>query len=439
MPLWRALEAGKRYVLARWHRRAGKDEVALHWTACAVHQRVGTYWHMLPEASQARKAIWEAVNPHTGIRRVDEAFPKELRATTREQEMFIRFKCGSTWQVVGSDNFNSLVGSPPIGIVLSEWALAKPAAWAYLRPILAENGGWALFISTPRGRNHMQKMEEAALQDPKWFVQSLPATETDVFTPETLTSELKSYIGEYGADDGESLFRQEFLVSYDAAIIGSYYTKQIEDAERSGRVRTVDIDPALPVHSAWDLGISDSTAIWCFQVAGREIRVVDYHEAHGKALDYYADWLSERGYKGTDYVPHDAKVRELGTGRTRVETLVSLGRKPRVVPDHKLMDGINAARQTLDRCWFDSERCADGIEALRNYRREWDQDKKVFKDAPRHDWASHPADAFRYMAMGYRELSDEGPKPPTSPKLIQHATYADMMPKLGGSKGRSRI
>lgn len=417
---WDALQKGKKYVLCRWHRRAGKDDIALHWTARQTLERIGTYWHMLPEAAQARKAIWEAVNPHTGRRRIDEAFPQEMRANTRENEMFIRFKNGSTWQVVGSDNFNSLVGSPPVGIVLSEWALAKPAAWAYLRPIMAENGGWALFISTPRGRNHMQKMEQAALDDPRWFVDVLPATETSVFSAEALEAERKAYIAEYGPDDGDSLFRQEYLVSYDAAIVGAYYARHVEAAEQSARVCDLPVDRSIPVHTTWDLGISDSTSIWCFQVMGGEVRVVDWYEANGQPLEHYADWLAEREYSGDDWVPHDARVRELGTGRTRIETLKMLGRKPRVVPNHTLMDGINAGRLTLDIAFFDRTRCEGGLEALRNYRREWDEDNKVFKDRPKHDWASHTADAWRYLAMAWREMAPQAAakKPPRGPVTL---------------------
>jgi hypothetical protein len=152
--LWKYLEKNGKRAVAIWHRRAGKDEVCLHWSAVAAHTRVGVYWHMLPEANQARKAVWDAVNPHSGLRRINEAFPRELRESTRETDMAIRFKSGSLWQLVGSDNYNSLVGSPPVGVVFSEFALADPSAWGYLRPILAENNGWALFITTPRGRNH---------------------------------------------------------------------------------------------------------------------------------------------------------------------------------------------------------------------------------------------------------------------------------------------
>jgi hypothetical protein len=172
LALWGYLENGGLRADVAAHRRWGKDDVALNWAAVASQQRIGTYWHLLPEASQARKAIWEAINPHTGKRRIDEAFPKAMRETTLNNEMFIRFKNGSSWQVIGSDNYDSLVGAPPVGITFSEWALARPEAWTYLRPILAENGGWALFIWTPRGRNHATRAFEAREQDRAgWFTQ----------------------------------------------------------------------------------------------------------------------------------------------------------------------------------------------------------------------------------------------------------------------------
>lgn len=240
-PLWEYLEGGGRRAVAIWHRRAGKDDVCLHWTAKAATLRVGTYWHMLPEASQARKAIWEAVNPHTGKRRIDEAFPQAIRSTTREQEMMIRLFNGSTWQVVGSDNWNSLVGSPPVGLVYSEWALADPTSWAYLRPILAENGGWVLFITTPRGDNHAKTMYELSLKSEGHFAQLLPADKTGVFTPEQLESELLEYVQEYGKTRGEALFNQEFMVSFSPAFAGkAVYPEFDRDAHVADK-------PLLPI------------------------------------------------------------------------------------------------------------------------------------------------------------------------------------------------
>jgi hypothetical protein len=220
-PLWRYLEGGGKRAVAVWHRRAGKDDVCLRWASIAVMKRPATYWHMLPEAAQARKAIWTAVNPHTGKRRIDEAFPEEIRSNTNDQEMFIRFKNGATWQVVGSDNYDSLVGSPPAGVVFSEWPLAKADAWAYIRPILRENGGWAFFIYTPRGENHGEAMYNLALEEEDWFCELLDAEEdTDVFTEEELAAEKRELIKLYGKTRGEALYNQEYKCSFYEAFDG---------------------------------------------------------------------------------------------------------------------------------------------------------------------------------------------------------------------------
>lgn len=417
LPFWKYLEQGGKRAIGVWHRRAGKDDVLLNWTAIAAHQRPGTYWHMLPEASQARKAIWEAVNPHTGIRRIDQAFPKELRASTRENEMFIKFRNGSTWQVVGSDNFNSLVGSPPIGVVFSEFALANPAAWAFMRPILAENGGWAAFISTPRGRNHFAKMYEGAKTDPEWFAEQLSARDTGAIKPEVLERELREYKRDYGADDGANLFAQEYEVSFDAAIVGAYYAKEMVQADREQRLAELPVNPDYPVHTAWDIGVSDHTVIWFFQVIAGRVHVVDYYANNGYGADHYAEVVLGKPYRrGFAYVPHDIKVKEWGSGRTRIEVLTSLGLTPRLVPDHTLNDGINAARRTLRVAVFDRGNCNDGIEALRNYRKKWDEVRRCYSDSPLHDWASHPADGWRYLAMSWQAAADEA----ASPQIAVH-------------------
>lgn len=412
MAAWKAAEQGVKRSLLIWHRRAGKDEVALHEAAIAAHQRPATYWHMLPEYAQARKAIWNAVNPHSGKRRIDEAFPDELRANTNEQEMFIRFKSGATWQVVGSDRYNAAVGTPPAGIVFSEWALSNPAAWGYLAPILLENGGWARFITTPRGRNHCKKMLDMARTDPKWFAQVLTINDTGAVSQEAVEQQRKEYHALFGEDQGDALIEQEYYCSFEAAILGAYWGKEMAKAEREGRICSVGYEQALPVHTAWDLGVGDSTAIWFFQVHGPDVRVIDHYEAHGYGVDHYVQVLKDKRYAyGNDYVPHDAKVREWtnsgpnGLAKTRVETLIQLKRKPVLVPLHTLDDGINAARRTLGRCVFDADKCANGIEALRQYKREWDEDALVFRNTPRHDWTSHSADGFRYLAMAWQQLA----------------------------------
>lgn len=399
--MWNYLERGGKRAIAIWHRRAGKDEICLHWTACAAWQRVGVYWHMLPEQAQARKAIWDAVNPHSGQRRINEAFPAGLRENTRETDMAIRLKNGSLWQLVGSDNYNSLVGSPPVGVVFSEFALADPAAWGYLRPILAENDGWALFITTPRGRNHASTFYEAARQDKKWFAEQLPATETPVFTAEQLEIEHRELIREYGPDDGEARYRQEYLVSFDAGVMGSYYGSLMEACEKEGRITRVPHEPQFPVHTAWDLGIGDATAIWCIQLIGREIHCIDYIENSGVGLDWYARELDKRPWKwGEHILPHDVQVRELATGIPRLETLRTLGlHRTLVIPRQPIEDGINATRMVLPRMWFDADKCARGISVLQNYRRSWNEALRTYSDRPLHDWTSHGADALRAFAM----------------------------------------
>ena len=297
LPAWTYLEQGGDRVGVAWHRRAGKDEIALHWAAVSAFQRVGGYWHMLPEASQARKAIWNAVNPHTGIRRIDEAFPLALRESTLNNEMFIRFKNGSTWQVVGSDNFHSLVGAPPIGIVFSEWARANPSAWAYLRPILAENGGWAFFISTYFGRNHHYDLVERAKEWEDWFGEALSAKQTSVFTADQLEQERLEYIADYGEHEGEALFRQEYLSDAMASVQGAYFGAEMARAEEENQLTRVPYERGSLVYTAWDLGLDDETAIWFAQVVGREIRVIDYISERNEDLAHYAAAIVARGYE----------------------------------------------------------------------------------------------------------------------------------------------
>jgi phage terminase large subunit len=402
-PLWNYLESGGKRAIAAWHRRAGKDEVCMHWTSVAAHQRVGTYWTLLPEAAQARKAIWDAVDPHTGLRRIDAAFPKAIRESTHEGEMKIRFKNGSLWQVVGSDNYHSLVGTPPCGLTFSEWARAVPESYGYLNPILTANNGWAVFISTPLGNNHFKRMLDDAHTNPKWFAQVLSVQASGAIPDEALEESRREYAALYGETAGQALFAQEYECSFASVIPGAYYTAELIACEREGRVGQVDIANDMAVHTAWDLGVDDATAIWCFQIQPGRLHLVDYYENSQHGADHYCQWLNERGYHGVDFVPHDARVRDWGTGRTRLDVLRSLGRKPRLVPNHTLIDGINAARITLASAHFDAARCQRGIECLRSYCAEWDEQLRTFRKTPKHDWSSHGADAFRYLAMSWRE------------------------------------
>lgn len=431
VPLWEYLSGGGKRAVARWHRRSGKDEVFLHHTACASQERIANYWYMLPEYSQARKSMWEAVNPHTGKRRMDEAFPREMRATTREQEMSIIFSNGSTFQLVGSDNFDSLVGSPPVGLIFSEYALSNPRAWGYLRPILLENGGWAGFNSTPRGKNHFKDLCDLAEREHgrNWFYQTLTADETQVFTPEQLASELREMQAEHGEAYGRSLFLQEYFCSFDAAVPGSIWGDCVERAEREGRVVDFPMDAQCPVDTGFDLGRTDDTSIWFRQIVGRNIDIVDHHASNLKDIPFYVDLLLEKrklhGWKyGTHWLPHDARPRTLAAGgksilqqfKDAADKHPELGRFA-ICPRLDRQEGIQAGRATFPHCRFHKTRCANGLESLRHYHREWDAEAKIFLDIPNHDWASHDADSWRTLSLTWKFVKPKQPDSPLTDRL----------------------
>jgi phage terminase large subunit len=423
LPLWRHLQGGGERAMAVWHRRAGKDEICLQHAACAAMKRPGNYWHCLPEYLMARKAIWTSINAHTGKRRLDEAFPDILRENVSDNEMFIRFKNGSTWQLIGSDRYDATVGAGVAGITYSEWALANPSAWAYHRPMLQENRGWAAFITTPRGHNHAKALYDHASVSKDWFCELLTARDTQALSDAQLDEALAEYQALYGVDVGTAQFQQEYLCSWNAAILGAFYALEMAAVRTEERVVEIAAIDA-PVHCAWDLGVADDTAIWFYQSVGAQIFLLDFYAASGVGVEHYAEVIEQRchqyGWKhGTDFVPHDAKIREWGSGRTRVETMASMGLHPMLVPLSTIADGINAARRVLPLCVF-HPRCEDGVNALEQYRREWDDDKKAFRASAVHDWTSHPADAFRYLALSYRRA--------TARKLIAPAPTGMIIP-----------
>lgn len=432
--LWGYLEHGGTRAMAVWHRRSGKDEIALNYTCVAAHKRVGNYWHMLPEAKQARKAIWDAINPTTGKRRIDEAFPLELRKKTVDHEMKIELKCGSIWQVLGSDNYNSLVGTPPIGVTYSEWALADPRAWAYIRPILLENGGWALFITTPRGRNHAHRLAQLAREEEGWFYEHLTNDDTGIFSAAQLATEKREIIAEWGEEDGLAIYEQEYFCSFDAALVGSYYGSLIAKIEKAGQIRRVPHDPERLVFTAWDIGRTDDTSIWFYQLAPGEIHVIDFLTANNQDVPFYAERLRGRkieilernlstgaivrfalgerieghehraAYRyGTHWLPHDAKPKTFAANsRSALDQLEELKiGELNIVPMLSVQDGIMASRKTLPLCYFDAKRCEHGVDALRQYRRSRNDETRSFSVNPLHDWTSNPADAWRMLSVAW--------------------------------------
>lgn len=429
-PAWAALERGIKRLALAWHRRAGKDDVCLHWAATSAMERVGPYWHMLPMASQARKAVWDAVNPRTGRRRIDDAFPQEIRESTRENDMFIRFKNGSTWQVVGSDNYNALVGSPPVGIVFSEYALADPAAWALLRPILAENGGWAIFISTTRGRNHFTKLVEYAKTSTDWYGETLTVEDTKAIPMSAIEQERRELTAERGEEEAIAIIAQEYYCDADASIPGAYYGALMSKATKEERIAIFPWIPNEPVGTAWDLGSGDSTVIWLYQqLSNGRVRIIDVIAGSGVGLDWYARKMKDRPYDYVDHIwPHDGghnNIRDIG-GDTLKVTAGKLGIKPlRVLPnDIGIENGISAVRQMLPICEFNTDplpfsdetmeqarqRMSRCIDAIKQYRRVWDEKMQRFGDKPLHDWASDPADSLRYLAIGRKSFPSRDKK-----------------------------
>lgn len=416
MPLWAYLERGGREAVACWHRRSGKDEIGLHRACVAAHERPANYWHMLPEASQARKAIWGAVNPKTGKRRIDEAFPLELRKRTLENEMTIHFKSGATWQVVGSDNYNSLVGASPAGIIYSEWSLANPSARAYLRPIIAENNGWELFLYTPRGRNHGLKTLEAARKQPESFAQVLTADDTGIIPADILHDEKRAYIAEYGEDEGEAFFNQEYYCDFNAPLLGAILGKAVSKAEKDGRVNErVEVDPdGAPIEISSDIGFRDTAAWWFWQPRVGGFALVDYDDDTGLDADDWIERLKRRLCThpvklGKIWLPHDARAKTFQSKHSVVEKFLTAFGADHValVPQSSKADRINAGRTVFPRCEFHVERCAEGLNGLREWSYEYNEETKTFSKEPKHDWASHPADAFTYGAQIMQERTIE--------------------------------
>jgi len=328
--------------------------------------------------------------------------------------MFIKLKNGATWQIVGSDRYNSLVGSGVAGVVFSEWALANPSAWGYIRPMVEENGGWAAFITTPRGNNHAKAMYDMAKNNDKWFAELSSVTDTGALNQEQLDESLAEYQAIYGIDFGRAFFDQEYHCSFAGAMVGAYFGAEMSRAEREDRITTVAVDPKHPVHTAWDLGASHNNPIWCFQVIGQQLRVVDFYMPESEDLEDWCAWLNAKGYNGTDYVPHDILVTEWGNKRTRIEILRALGRKPKRIPKVSVADGLQAGRVAINSAVFDADRTSHGIDGLKAYRRDWDDERKTFRETPVKDWAEHIGSAWRYLGLSWRE--EQAAKPPPKPK-----------------------
>ena len=412
------------------HRRWGKDEIALRATALKMAERPASYWHCLPLYEQARKALWTSVNPRSGKRRISEAFPDEWIAGRDEQAMLLKFKNGSTWQLIGSDRYNSLVGAGVAGVVFSEWALANPSAWGYIRPMVEENDGWAAFITTPRGNNHAKSMLDLARKNDRWFEEVSDVRATGALTEAQLAESLAEYQALYGEDFGAALFEQEYFCSFSGAHIGSYFGAEMNRAETEGRIRAVPIDERYPVHCVMDLGKASNNPVWLFQVVQKKLRIVGFYEPRSEDLDDWCVDLRDMGLSGTTFVPHDIMVTEWGSGKTRFDRLVERKMKPRRIARVSVADGLQAGRMAINAAVFDADACENGIEGLKAYRRDWDDKRKTFREIPVKDWAEHIGSAWRYLGLAWKEAR---PVKPTAEKPKELAYTVDHLGRVQGN------
>jgi len=377
-----------RFVVAVMHRRAGKTVAAInHLIKCAIqcekpNPRMA---YIAPTYGQAKRIAWDYLLEYT----------RPLGAIANIAELRVDF-WGRRISLYGSDNPDSLRGTYYDGVVLDEVGDQNPKIWnEIIRPALADRLGWALFIGTPKGNNHFADLADRAKVEDNWGSLEFKASQTNVLSAEELKAALKEM--------GDDKYAQEFECSFNAAVEGSYYGAILNNLENDKRFVDFPRDDLCRSFTSWDLGMGDSTAIWVAQVSGKEIRLIDCVENHGVGLDWYVAWLREHNYLSFDHIlPHDVEVRELGTGKSRKEVLLESGMNITVAPRLSVADGIQAVRRMLPRCWFHGQ-AKNGLNALRNYRREHDEKRNVFYEKPLHDWASHYSDSFRYLAVGLDE------------------------------------
>lgn len=404
---------GKR-AMPVWHRRAGKDSCMLQTLAVASQMRVGTYWHLLPTLNQGRKVVWNGIDSQSR-RMIYQAFPPEMVAASNENEMTLKLTNGSFYQVVGSDNYDALVGTNPLGVVFSEWALADPTAWNFVRPILAENGGFAAFITTPRGKNHAYDLYRTAQESDHWFT-SLH-TINDTFREDGRPVISKEMI-EMERQEGvpEEIIQQEYFCSWEGINQGSIYGRQLQKYEATNQIKFPEpFDPEFPVYTAWDLGRRDATAIWFYQLVGDEVHIIDYREFTQKDVDEVLAGDDDENPSlktlpyayGTAALPHDARAKTFSSRYTTYERFLHHKYEAYVVKMVPRSHGINAVRALIPKIFFNiaSKNVRKGLDRLQAYQYEYDDKKKVFSSEPKHDDSSHGADAMRTLAMSVNVVS----------------------------------
>jgi len=396
---------GKRFAVVVAHRRFGKTVAALnHLIREAVLNEKETprYAYIAPTYGQAKRVAWDYLVKYT----------TPLGGTNNISELRVDF-WGRRIQLYGSDNPDSLRGQYFDGVIIDEVGDQNPKIWTdIVRPALTDRKGWCLFIGTPKGHNHFKELRDRAEKEDGWGLLEFKASETGVVDD----TELKAAKNEMGEDK----YRQEFECSFDAAVEGSYYGQVLNELEEKKHMQEIPREELSRTFTAWDLGMGDSTSIWVAQLVGTEVRLIDYYENHGVGLDHYVKWIKDNDYLKAEHIlPHDVRVRELGTGKSRLEMLEDSGLEVKIAPRMGLDDGIQAVRRLLPRCWFNVPKVQIGLNCLRNYRRDYDEKRKIFYERPLHDWSSHGSDSFRYLALGLDEGHSTWSKPINSaPKWI---------------------
>ena len=400
---WDFHERQERWAVIVAHRRCGKTVACINdiiYKALTEGKEDGRYAYLAPYYAQAKSIAFDYLM----------RFSAPVRVNHNVSELWVELINGARIRLFGADNPDALRGLYLDGVVLDEYADMKPSTWgAVLRPLLADRRGWAVFIGTPKGHNQFFDIYNSASKSEDWYVKTLRASQTNLLPAEELADAAKMM--------SQDQYLAEFECDFESAIIGAYYGKEMRVLTDSGRITNIEHDPMFPVHTAWDLGYSDDTSIWWYQVVHGEIRILDYHSSNGQPIAYYTGQIQQRereyGYKyGTHWLPHDARAKTLASGGKSIIEQLSVKiplENMKIVPSLSLQDGIQASRLALMRSWFDSK-CEEGIECLRQYQREYDEDKKVFRDRPRHDWTSHGADAFRMLSIAWKEEEKALPK-----------------------------
>ena len=383
----------ERWAVIVAHRRCGKTLgciLDLIYRAISEGKEDGRYAYVAPYYSQAKNIAWDYLQKYS----------QPVLAKANQSELWVELVNGARIRLFGADNPDALRGLYLDGIVLDEYADMRPRIWGeIIRPLLSDRLGWAVFIGTPKGHNGFWELYSAAINKDDWYVKTLRASVTGLIAESELADAAKSMT--------QDQYLQEFECDFESAIVGAYYGKELRLLTDQGRITEVKYDPMYKVNTAWDLGFTDSTSIFWYQVIHGEIRVLEHHSSNGQSIPFYTGLIHSRNYQyGIHWLPHDARAKTLSSGGKSIIEQLSAKiplESMKIVPNLSLQDGIQASRMALQRAWFDSEKCMDGIECLRQYQREYDEDKKVFRDRPRHDWTSHSADAFRYLSIAWRE------------------------------------